>query len=195
MLHIMVQKQKMVLKMTVPFDNIQNYKYIPTDLWDTKCFACGKNNPHGLHMKFYTHEKRLFSQLLIPETKRGWDKLVHGGIISTVLDEIMAWTAIYLTKNIMLTKSISVDFINAVYTNTEIKLVGWIEQIKDQKEAVLKSELFNQKGDLCAKATGTYALFSTKLAKRLKLMDDESLKNFEIFLKSGLWDRESGFGG
>ena len=89
---------------------LTEFKYLPTGIWDTKCFACGKNNPEGLHMEFYTDEKSVFSKLVIPETKRGWDQVVHGGILSTILDEIMAWTAIYFTGSFMLTKNMTVNF-------------------------------------------------------------------------------------
>ncbi len=164
--------------------NLNEYKYLPTGIWDTKCFACGKNNPEGLHMTFYTDEKSLFSRFTISETKRGWDQVVHGGILSTILDEMMAWSAIYLTGNIMLTKSMTVKYIKPVLIEKEISTVGWLYEQVSPREAIMKAEIYDDKNHLCTEAEGHYALFSIKLAKKLKLMNSESIDKFEEFIKA-----------
>ena len=95
----------------------------------------------------------------------------------------MAWTAIYLTKNIMLTKSMTLDYHEKVETNSKVQAFSWIEELKP-KEIILKSELYNNQGALCTSATGIYALFQLKLAKRLHLMSDESLQTFDKFMEA-----------
>ena len=165
-------------------NELTDYKYLPTGLWDSKCFACGKNNPEGLHMKFYTDEESVFSKLIIPETKRGWDQVVHGGILSTILDEIMAWTAIYLTRSFMLTKNMTVTYLKPVHIEKQVSTIGWVHEQKGPKEIVLKSEIYNENNQLCTEAIGTYALFSTKLARKLKLMDESSTEKFNEFIKA-----------
>ncbi|MCP4178607.1 MAG: PaaI family thioesterase [bacterium] len=162
-------------------EKIEQYKLLPTHLWSKTCFACGEENPHGLHMKFYTDEKCIFSKLKLQEEKSGWDVIVHGGILSTILDEIMAWAAIYFTNNIILTKTMTVDYKHSVIVNKEIKTVGWVvEQTK--KEITLKSQLYNHNNILCAEAVGIYASFSLKVAKKLHLMTDHSFNNFQSFI-------------
>ncbi len=163
---------------------LTEFKYLPTSLWDRKCFACGKDNPEGLHMEFYTDEKSVFSKLFIPETKRGWDQVVHGGILSTILDEIMAWAAIYLINKIMLTKSITVNFIKPVHIENQISTIGWVHEQLTPHEAILKAEIYDEHNRLCTEAVGKFALFSTKLAKKFKLMNDESLDKFDNFIKA-----------
>jgi hypothetical protein len=74
------------------------------------CFACGPNNPSGLKMKFSTDGKRVYSLIHAPSTMTGWDQTVHGGILTTMLDEVMGWGVICLLKKIGITKSITVDF-------------------------------------------------------------------------------------
>ena len=58
---------------------------------DHHCFACGPQNPHGLKMTFYTDERSVYSWVTVPGHLRGWDNLIHGGVISAILDEIMSW--------------------------------------------------------------------------------------------------------
>ena len=170
--------------MPKPDIKIENLKLVPTHLWSKECFACGTSNPHGLHMKFYYDGcKYITSSLKLEERFKGWDQLIHGGIISTILDELMAWAMIYTTKNIMLTKSITTAYHNKLITNTEIQAFAWIEEIKT-KEVILKSELYDDKNKLCAQATGVYAIFPVKLAKKLHLMSEESIVEFEKFLSA-----------
>ncbi len=56
------------------------------------CFVCGENNPNGLHLSFeLDHEKQTLKTTFVASpTFQGWDGIVHGGILSTLLDEVMA---------------------------------------------------------------------------------------------------------
>jgi acyl-coenzyme A thioesterase PaaI-like protein len=170
--------------MSKPDIKTKNLKLIPTYLWSAECFACGTNNPCGLHMKFYYDGcKYLTSSLRLKEKFKGWDQLIHGGVISVIFDELMAWTIIYITKNIMLTKSITTNYYSKVVTNTKVEAFAWIEEIKS-KEAILKSELYDDKDNLCAQASGVYAIFPLKLAKKLHLMSEESVIKFKNFFSA-----------
>ena len=163
---------------------LTEYKCLPTYVWDAKCFACGKDNPESLKMKFYTDEESVFSRLTVPENKRGWDQLVHGGIISTILDEIMAWTAMYMMKDVVMTKNLAVKYLRPVYIEKQISTVGWVHERKGPREVVLKAEIYDDKKRLCTKAVGNFAIFPREAAKRLKLMDEESLSKFKKFIEA-----------
>ena len=80
------------------------YKLLPNDRGH-RCFGCSPLNPHGLQMTFYTNETSVFSKVKVPEHLCGWNNLVHGGVLTTIMDEIMSWAAIYLLKQIPMTKS------------------------------------------------------------------------------------------
>ncbi|MBF0119957.1 MAG: PaaI family thioesterase [Desulfobacterales bacterium] len=163
----------------MPLKLPSEYKTLPDRGNDHKCFGCGESNPCGLHMKFYSDDITVVSWLNVPENLCGWDKLVHGGIISTILDEIMSWTTIYLLKKVILTKSITVDFLKPVYINDNLAIEGKILEIKNDKEAIAEGNLYNQKGVLCAKSKGTFATFSIDVAKRLGILNnDENIKYF-----------------
>jgi hypothetical protein len=53
------------------------------------CFACSPGNPYGLHMQLHTDEESVMSRITLPEHFSGWGRVVHGGILSTLLDEIL----------------------------------------------------------------------------------------------------------
>ncbi|MBN2064267.1 MAG: PaaI family thioesterase [Sedimentisphaerales bacterium] len=51
------------------------------------CFACGADNPDGLKLKFTADQNgKVSSDFIIPEQYQGYKKIVHGGIIATILD-------------------------------------------------------------------------------------------------------------
>ncbi|MGQ9508117.1 MAG: PaaI family thioesterase [Thermodesulfobacteriota bacterium] len=56
------------------------------------CFVCGEKNPDGLHLHFEIDREKqtLKTMFQASPTYQGWDGLVHGGIIATLLDEAMA---------------------------------------------------------------------------------------------------------
>ena len=143
------------------------------------CFGCSPANPSGLQMKFYTRNSMVFSHLTVPEHLCGWDRLVHGGVISTILDEIMSWTGIYMLKQITMTKSMTVDFIKPVYINSELKAEGRVMEKTGKHEALLEGRLYNDNGTLCARSKGNFAIFSPKVAKRLGIARKEHLEWFE----------------
>src|SRR5512136_1057930 len=59
---------------------------------DGKCFVCGAKNPNGLKLSFALDKEKqtLKTTFIASPTFQGWDGIVHGGIISTLLDEVMA---------------------------------------------------------------------------------------------------------
>ena len=60
------------------------------------CFACGPDNIYGLRMKVRFREEEAFCRLTLGPQYQGWHDMAHGGIVSTVLDEITAYAVICL---------------------------------------------------------------------------------------------------
>jgi len=134
-------------------------------------------------MKFFVNEDSVFSPITVPEHLCGWNKLVHGGVISTILDEIMSWSAIYLLKKITVTKSMTIDYIKPIFVCRELKAEGKILEVGKKREASMEGFIYNSEGELCAKSTGKIALLTPDIAKRLGIMDDKEIKGFEPFLR------------
>ncbi|NWF51572.1 MAG: PaaI family thioesterase [Nitrospirae bacterium] len=67
-------------------------EYILED--DNYCFVCGEKNPIGLHLTFILKGSIVVSEFIPKKVHQGYKDIVHGGIISTILDEIMVKTAL-----------------------------------------------------------------------------------------------------
>jgi acyl-coenzyme A thioesterase PaaI-like protein len=61
---------------------------------DNHCFVCGEQNPYGLHLTFSLREGKVSSEVILQKVYQGYKDIVHGGIISTVLDEAMVKVAL-----------------------------------------------------------------------------------------------------
>lgn len=63
---------------------------------DQYCFVCGKKNPVGLKLDFSFDGKIIKTEFIPKKEHQGYFNIVHGGIISTLLDEAMVKLAIEL---------------------------------------------------------------------------------------------------
>jgi len=143
------------------------------------CFGCSPTNPCGLQMKFFTDGDSVFTELKVPEHTSGWKNLVHGGVITTILDEVMGWSAIFLLKRFVLTKSISVDFLKPAFVGGTVRAEGKVLDFSNGREALVGSSLFDGDGNLCARGTGTFAVFAPEAARSRGIINEESLEDLE----------------
>ena len=59
------------------------------------CFGCGKNNPIGLKLKFEWDGKAAKAEFTPTELHQGWKDIIHGGILTTVLDEAIGYATFF----------------------------------------------------------------------------------------------------
>lgn len=124
-----------------------------TDLKDTKtCFACGKNNPEGLKLPLEVDENGSRFTYIIPEKYQGWSGIAHGGIIATLLDELMAW-AVRPRGYQTVTAEMTVRYRKPVPVEKEISGLGWVTK-EEGRLVFARSRLVDSVGTLLAEATG-----------------------------------------
>jgi len=152
--------------------------FYPLPIQDSHlCFACGPANAAGLKMRFFANQDSVVSWLTVPDHLQGWNKLVHGGVTSTILDEIMSWAAIHLLKTIILTKSMRVEFRKPVFIGQPLRAVGRVVEIKNEREAVMEGLLYGPEDEVCAEARGNFALLKPKVARKLGIVDEQALRD------------------
>ncbi|MCE5244977.1 MAG: PaaI family thioesterase [Syntrophobacteraceae bacterium] len=140
------------------------------------CFGCSPTNDAGLRLQFYTDGRTVVTKVNVPGHLCGWENLVHGGVISTILDEVMGWSMLHILKKFTLTKSITVEFLKPVYIETELRAEARILEVKNDREALAEGLLFNENGVLCARSSGSFALFTSKAIQRLGIMNADTIE-------------------
>ena len=117
-----------------------------------KCFVCGKKNPDGLKINFKVSNNKIQAEFIPHSSLQGYANIVHGGIISTLLDEAMGKLAFELGIN-CLTAEINVRFKNPAYTGRKYLLTGEILR-KTHRIVFAKSKMQSESDLLIAEATG-----------------------------------------
>jgi uncharacterized protein (TIGR00369 family) len=86
---------------------------------DNYCFVCGEQNPYGLHLTFSLHEGSAVTEFIPQKIHQGYKDIVHGGIISTLLDETMVKAAL-LQGIPAITAEITVRFRNPLIVGEKV---------------------------------------------------------------------------
>lgn len=141
------------------------------------CFGAGPANDKGLRMEFYADDERVYSETSVPFHMNSWQGLVHGGIVSTILDEIMFYTAVCFFKCIALTKEVTVRLHKpARFDQMPFTAVGEIQSRIDDTNATILGRLFNDGGELCAESLGTFALIKSHIIRRLEILTEADIR-------------------
>lgn len=134
-------------------------------------------------MVFFTNGESVVSEFRIPEHLCGWDDIVHGGIISTILDETMSWSSIYLLKRFILTQSMKVNFIKPIFTGRVSYSQGRIKRMLNPRKAVVEAYLYNEKRN-SVRVPGGFLLYTTEQARRRHFFSDELIDSYLFIMNS-----------
>jgi len=125
------------------------------------CFVCGEANPAGLNLRFET-DGRLVQTRFVPRAEHvGFRQIVHGGLVATLLDEIMVWACAVQTKRFAFCAELNVRFLNPVRPNEAVVATGELVSNRRHKLFEARAELRDQSGRALATATGKYLPIQT----------------------------------
>src|SRR3989454_831281 len=118
------------------------------------CFVCGESNPVGLKLRFET-DGRVVQTRFVPRAEHvGFKQTVHGGLIATLLDEIMVWACAVATKRFAFCAELNVRFVHPLRPGEEVMAMAELVANRRGKGFEPKAELRKQRGLLLAAATG-----------------------------------------
>jgi acyl-coenzyme A thioesterase PaaI-like protein len=119
------------------------------------CFACGLENNYGLKLTFYSEgEDMVVCTYKVPEHYQGYPGVVHGGVITSIMDEVLVRAFMAQDPNrFMFTAKLTIRFRQNVPTQQPLKIIGKITKDRGRM-AESKAELFGPNGKLLAEAEG-----------------------------------------
>ena len=91
------------------------------------CFACGKENPIGLHLNFTFEDEKLTAKKILPREFQGYAGISHGGIVTTLMDEAMSKLVQEKYHKEGLTGRLEVRFHFPTPTEKILKISAWEE--------------------------------------------------------------------
>src|SRR5437660_5759658 len=91
----------------------------PGDLF-AECFGCGPEHPIGLRVRCFKTDEGVLAPVFVARRFEGPRGAVHGGIVTTYLDEILAGAAFRATGRLCVTGEITVRFVKPVPLETPL---------------------------------------------------------------------------
>ncbi|MBC7362421.1 MAG: PaaI family thioesterase [Candidatus Aminicenantes bacterium] len=133
------------------------------------CFVCGEDNKSGLKLKFYfdSASQKAWTEFVPDRHFEGYRDILHGGIISSILDEVMIKAILY--ENILaVTSKLTVEFKQPAAIGEKLRAEGWITGRKG-KAFFTEGQLLGNGGRLIAYSRAAYLRAEGELAERLKM--------------------------
>lgn len=120
------------------------------------CFACGKDNPQGMRLKFYVDEeaRHAVCQFKLARRYQGPPGHAHGGIIATILDEAMGKVN-RLSRVVALTRAMNVEYLKPVPLGKQLTVTGRARQTQGREHTNV-AEITDDQGQVLARSTGKF---------------------------------------
>lgn len=118
------------------------------------CFVCGEENPNGLHLAFHAENLRTSATWTTSALWQSYKGIIHGGIISSVLDEAMS-KAIISGGNEAFTADLRIRFRKKICVGDIVFVNGWVVQA-EKRRILAEASLISAEGEERAHAWGVF---------------------------------------
>lgn len=133
--------------------------------YDDGCFACGRENPIGLHLDDFDLVDGHVSARFNPRADyRGAGNTLHGGIAATALDEMLVWAGILSERVLTVTGTLDLRYRRPVHVHDSIVVRARVDE-RNGRRLQISGELIVE-GQALVEASGLY-LVSAEVAELL----------------------------
>lgn len=122
---------------------------------NNRCFACGKENPVGLQINpdIIADGRQVKIECTPPSHFQGWANVIHGGILSTLLDEAITYVGIASFDGPAVTAQLEIRFKKPAMAGD--KLIITAKRVKMSKRLVeVKAHIDSEQGDRIVEGSG-----------------------------------------
>ena len=134
---------------------------------DYDCFGCAPGNPIGLHMEFFEESDEIISFWNPGEHYQGWTGTIHGGILSSLIDEACAWTIMRKMQTIGVTTRLQLRYKLPVAASESVITVRAKIVEQNHRLVFLQAKLENGKGETCVEGDVAYYVKSKEEASAM----------------------------
>jgi len=123
------------------------------------CFGCGHGNPAGVALQMRTDGQAVYADWIPRIEHAGFSHAVHGGVITTVIDEMMAWACGILGGKFAYSVDMNIRFHQVIQPGLTVQCVGKLDQNRRGKLFLTSATL--RVNDILA-ASGSAKFFPLK---------------------------------
>ena len=121
------------------------------------CFFCGRATS-GLALELHYIDGVSSCEFTARETFQGYDGMLHGGIITGILDEVMWWTLFMETKMICATWKIEVEFKRPVVCGKAYHASGHLLPATSNADYLTTGIIEDESGKACAAGSASFRM-------------------------------------
>ena len=151
-----------IRKITNPFIKSESYN----------CFGCSPRNPLGLKLEFREEGEWITAVWTPTRDHEGWHNVLHGGIQTTMLDELGSWVVFVKLGTAGVTSRLEMKFIKPVHIDKgELTIKGRIRETR-RNIVIIEAFLYNSSGECCAETLMHYFAFSQEKAREMMMFPE-----------------------
>jgi uncharacterized protein (TIGR00369 family) len=122
------------------------------------CFGCGEANARGMHLRFDRDEQRqrIVGKFRLGPEYQGGKGFIHGGVIATVLDEVMSKVSRF-SNVLAVTAELNVEYLKPIRVDQELVVEGFAER-REGRQLYHKGEIRDAAGTLLARGRGRFVI-------------------------------------
>jgi len=122
------------------------------------CFGCGEDNTRGMRLIFTRDEfrQRILGRFRIAADFQGASGFLHGGIIATILDEVMSKVSRFSGLRAV-TAELTIEYLKPIRVDEEILVEGFSTR-QDGRQLYHEGEIRNATGVLLARGRGRFVV-------------------------------------
>ena len=128
---------------------------------DGYCFGCGEKNPIGLHLHFEPDGEKVSARKILAREYEGYKDIVHGGIVTLLLDEAMGNYIQKIYDKQAMTGRIEIRYRHPTPVEEELKISAW-EESRRKNVLAMKATVQTPDGTVTAEATSKFVVVNLK---------------------------------
>jgi uncharacterized protein (TIGR00369 family) len=132
-----------------------------------RCFACGELNEQGLRLTIHTDPSGAWTETILEPRFQGWEAVAHGGVVCTLLDEVMAWSVI--GRGMWgVTARLNVTFRRPIPVGSPVRAEGWVVEENRRAHRAEGRVVDPASGEVFARGESTFVAVPPQEVERLK---------------------------
>lgn len=142
-------------------------RYISDPPAGINCFGCAPTNPIGLRLEFDRHGRNYLSTFTLGGDYESYPGVIHGGIVATVVDELMSQAVYRESGASVYTVGLRVRYGQPMRTQVVHHASAQVDR-SDTDVIVATGRIENAAGELVAAATGSFSRIPDSDIARLR---------------------------
>ncbi len=148
------------------------------------CFGCAPGNVRGLRLTFRHDEVgRISTDVCLDRDFESFPGIIHGGIVATVLDEVLARASLHACRLPSMTVGLRLRYVKSTRTGQPYVAIAEV-QSRDGDLVRLTGRLESETDGLVAAADATFMLLDPARMDAARLgLPEETLESFKRYMR------------